>query len=89
MRRFAHLAGVLAVAALIIGLATVTNDFQKRVLFMVGVNYIAAAGLNVLVGYAGQKSLGHAGLYGVGAYTVALGTTQWGIDPWLALALPP
>jgi branched-chain amino acid transport system permease protein len=85
MRRFVHLAGVLAVAALIIGLATVTNDFQKRVLFMVGVNYIAAAGLNVLVGYAGQKSLGHAGLYGVGAYTVALGTTQWGLDPWLAL----
>ena len=44
MPRFVHLAGVLAVAALIIGLATVTNDFQKRVLFMVGVNYIAAAG---------------------------------------------
>jgi branched-chain amino acid transport system permease protein len=86
MFRLGHLSGVIAAAALVAALAAFTNDFHGRVLFMIGVNYIAAAGLNVLVGYAGQKSLGHAGLFGVGAYTVALGTTQWGLDPWTALA---
>ena len=44
-------------------------------------------GMNVLVGYAGQKSLGQAGLFAAGAYSVALLTTKTQIDPWLALAL--
>lgn len=62
------------------------NDFYLRVLFLIGVNYIAAAGMNVLVGYTGQKSLGHAGLFAVGAYTTALLTTRWGWNPWPAFA---
>ena len=33
---------------------------------------IAAMGLNLTVGYAGQKSLGHAAFFGIGAYTVAI-----------------
>lgn len=86
MPRLGHLSGVMAAAALVAVLAAFANDFYARILFMMGVNYVAAAGLNVLVGYAGQKSLGHAGLFGVGAYTVALATTQWGVDPWTALA---
>lgn len=85
MRRFAHPAILTAVTVLIAALAVVANDFQAQVLFTVGVNYIAAAGLNVLVGYTGQKSLGHAGLYGVGAYTAALATARYGLDPWTAL----
>ena len=64
-----------------------SNDFYLRVLFLVGVNYIAAAGLNVLVNYTGQKSLGHAGLFAVGAYAVALLTTRWGWNPWGAFAM--
>ena len=62
------------------------NDFHLRVLFLVGVNYLAAAGMNVLVGYTGQKSLGHAGLFAVGAYTVALLTARLGWNPWSAFA---
>jgi branched-chain amino acid transport system permease protein len=46
---------------------------------------LCAAGMNVLVGYAGQKSLGQAGLFAAGAYTVALLTTRTELDPWLAL----
>jgi ABC-type branched-subunit amino acid transport system permease subunit len=42
--------------------------------------------MNVLVGYTGQKSLGHAGLFAVGAYTVALLTARWGWNPWPAFA---
>ncbi|HBI83784.1 MAG TPA: ABC transporter ATP-binding protein [Alcaligenaceae bacterium] len=63
---------------------TTTNGFYLKVMFLIGVNYLAASGLNVLVGFTGQKSLGHAGLFAVGAYTVALLTTKAGWNPWAA-----
>jgi branched-chain amino acid transport system permease protein len=83
----AHLLGVVLVAAAIALAPVVTsNAFYLKVLFLIGVNYLAASGLNVLVGYTGQKSLGHAGLFAVGAYTVALLTARLGWNPWLAFA---
>jgi branched-chain amino acid transport system permease protein len=84
MKGVGHIIGVSIAAVIAVILAAVSNDFEGRILFDICVNYIAAAGLNVLVGYAGQKSLGHAGLFGVGAYTAALGISRWGLDPWLA-----
>ena len=45
---------------------------------------IAAMGLNLTVGYAGQKSLGHAAFFGIGAYTVAI-LMQAGISFWIGL----
>ena len=83
----AHWIGLAAVAAAVASVPVLTsNAFYLKVLFLIGVNYIAAAGLNVLVGHAGQKSLGHAGLFAVGAYAVALLTTRAGWNPWLAFA---
>ncbi|GHC68522.1 branched-chain amino acid ABC transporter permease [Pseudorhodoferax aquiterrae] len=80
-----HAAGVaLAIAAIALAPVLVTNGFHLKVLFLIGVNYLAAAGLNVLVGHTGQKSLGHAGLFAVGAYTAALLTARLGWNPWLA-----
>ena len=55
-------------------------------LFMMCVYYLCAAGMNVLVGYAGQKSLGQAGLFAAGAYGAALLTTSFDLNPWVALA---
>ena len=81
----AHLLGLLCVIAAVIVLPlTTTNGFYLKVMFLIGVNYLAASGLNVLVGFTGQKSLGHAGLFAVGAYTVALLTTKGGWNPWAA-----
>jgi len=40
---------------------------------------------NIVGGYAGQVSLGHAAFYGIGAYTSTLLFTQWGINPWFAM----
>ena len=74
----------LVVAGIVIGARSTDNAFYLNIMFMIGVNYLAAAGLNVLVGHAGQKSLGHAGLFAVGAYTVALLTARYGCNPWLA-----
>ena len=45
---------------------------------------IANMGLNLTIGYAGQKSLGHAAFFGIGAYTVAI-MMQAGFSFWLAL----
>jgi branched-chain amino acid transport system permease protein len=82
-----HAIGFSFVAVLLLSLPFfVGNDFYLKVVFMTGVYYLAAAGFNVLVGYTGQKSLGHAGLFAVGAYAVALLTTKAGWNPWLAFA---
>ena len=85
MKDRAHLVGLIAVGLFIAFVPFVTdNAFYLKVLFLIAVNYLAAAGLNVLVGHAGQKSLGHAGLFAVGAYTAALLTVRLGWNPWLA-----
>ncbi len=47
---------------------------------------IATMGLNLTIGYAGQKSLGHAAFFGIGAYTVAI-LLQHGISFWIGLPL--
>ena len=87
MKGRAHLIGLVTATAAIALVPFVTsNAFYLKVLFLIGVNYLAAAGLNVLVGHTGQKSLGHAGLFAVGAYTAALLTARMGWNPWLAFA---
>ncbi len=47
---------------------------------------LAIMGLNLTVGYAGQKSLGHAAFFGLGAYTVAI-LLKAGFSWWLGLPL--
>jgi len=47
---------------------------------------IATMGLNLTIGYAGQKSLGHAAFFGIGAYTVAI-MMQAGYSFWLGMPL--
>jgi branched-chain amino acid transport system permease protein len=47
---------------------------------------IAAMGLNLTVGYAGQKSLGHAAFFGIGAYTLAIMLRE-GFSFWLGLPM--
>ncbi len=87
-RSYGHVLATLAVGALLIGATTVvSNDYYLRIAFMMCVYYLCGAGMTVLVGFSGQKSLGQAGLFAAGAYSVALLTTKTQIDPWLALAL--
>ena len=65
----------LAVAALVALLAmpfVVTGTYAKYLLILVFIYGIVAIGLNILAGYAGQFSLGHAALMAVGAYVSAL-----------------
>jgi len=75
----------LAVAAAAIPLLT-SNTYYLYVVISVGLLTIVTAGLNVLVGFTGQTSLGHAGLYAFGAYTAALCATRAGMSEWMAIA---
>jgi len=54
---------------------------------IIAINGIVACGLNVIVGFAGQISLGHAAFFGIGAYTAALLATKAGLSFWAALPL--
>jgi branched-chain amino acid transport system permease protein len=82
-----HTIGLVVAAVLAVAVpAFLTNEFYLKIIFTAALYYLAACGLNVLVGWSGQKSLGHAGLFAAGAYTVALLTTKGGWNPWLALA---
>src|SRR3954466_10517557 len=53
------------------------------VLFTVAVYVLIALGLNIVVGYAGLLDLGYVGFYAVGAYSVAVLTTEHGSVPYL------
>lgn len=54
---------------------------------IIAINGIVACGLNVIVGFAGQISLGHAAFFGIGAYTAALLAAKAGLSFWAALPL--
>jgi branched-chain amino acid transport system permease protein len=49
------------------------------------INLILIASLNVLIGYCGQISLGHAGFYGLGAYSAGILSAKLGFNPWAGL----
>jgi branched-chain amino acid transport system permease protein len=63
----------LAAALLLLALAPllIDNSYYLNIVSQVLISAIFAQGLNLLVGYAGLVSLGHAGLFGVGAYAGA------------------
>jgi branched-chain amino acid transport system permease protein len=63
------------------------SSFYYRIGALIFINGLAVTGLVVLIGYAGQISLGHAGFAGIGAYACALGPIHLGLAPVLSLIL--
>jgi len=57
------------------------------VMVFAGIYSILTIGLCLLMGYAGQISLGHASFFGLGAYISGVITARYGVNPWLCLAL--
>ncbi len=60
-------------------------DYLVTIMIGIAIQAIAACGLNIIVGFAGQISLGHAAFYGIGAYASAILTTKAGLTFWEAL----
>lgn len=61
------------------------SEYTITIGTLIAIQAIVACGLNVIVGYAGQISLGHAAFFGIGAYASALLTTAGGLSFWTAL----
>jgi len=74
---------------LFIGLFPVTlgriSPYYNTVLILVGIYVILAVSLDLLIGFAGQISVGHAAFYAMGAYTSGILTAKHGIPPFVAL----
>lgn len=65
----------------------ITNKYYLTVFIVIGIHSILVLGLNLLMGYAGQISLGHAGFYALGAYFSGVLTTVYHLDPWASIFL--
>jgi branched-chain amino acid transport system permease protein len=81
-----RIAGLLAMALLLVGVPPLLKSYGVYLFTTWLVFVIATMGLNLTVGYAGQKSLGHAAFFGIGAYTVAI-LMKAGFSFWLGLPL--
>jgi branched-chain amino acid transport system permease protein len=84
LRRFAN-PWLLFVIGVILLRFTAANNYYFTLLNIIGIHAILVVGLNLLLGYAGQISLGHAAFFGLGAYTSGILTATCGVNPWLAL----
>jgi len=63
------------------------KDYYKDVAILVCIYIILALGVNIVIGFSGLLHLGFAAFYGIGAYTNALLTTNFGLGFWSALPL--
>lgn len=63
----------------------VPTRFALAVIAFIGFYTLATLGLQILMGYAGQISVGHAAFFGIGAYAYGIFTTKLGVATWLAL----
>ncbi len=73
------MAAVIAVLPLV-----VSGDYHLSILVFMGINCMVVIGLSLLMGYAGQISLGHAAFFGIGAYSTGVLTTHFGLSIYAA-----
>jgi branched-chain amino acid transport system permease protein len=74
-------------AAVVAALVTPLSAYSLHLLMQAVTYAIAVLGLTIVLGYAGQINLAQAAFFGLGAYSVALGTTTFALPFWLALAV--
>lgn len=65
----------------------VANDYLIYIINLSGIAIIGALGINILTGYTGQVSLGHAAFLAIGAYTSAIVSSRLGISFWLTMPI--
>jgi len=80
---------LVALVALNVLLPRVANPYHFQVLMLVGINIVLAVSLNLVNGFTGQFSIGHAGFMAVGAYASAMFTLKLGQPMVASLAMLP
>src|SRR5690606_24287178 len=89
------LLAALGLIGIVSAFSSAFNPYFLDVAVSCGINVTLAVSLNLINGYTGQFSLGHAGFMGIGAYTAAVVTTSFGAvllaalggQEWLVFAL--
>lgn len=88
MPSFRSLAPVLVFAILYAAVSlSITNSYYQLVMTLVLVWAVFGLSWNILSGYTGLISFGHAAFFGIGAYTTALGQIYFDLSPWLLIPI--
>jgi ABC-type branched-subunit amino acid transport system ATPase component/ABC-type branched-subunit amino acid transport system permease subunit len=77
----------VAAAVLLLSLVVLRSEYYQLVLTYVLLWAVLSLAWNILSGYAGYFSFGHAVFWGLGAYTVALGMLWFHLTPWVSIPL--
>lgn len=86
MRKAAQIA--LAVVGLVLVLslpALLESSYHLRLANVIGIYLLLVLGLNFILGYAGQLSFAQVGFFGIGSYTTAILTADYGLSFWVGL----
>ena len=85
MKKNQYVGLYIIMAVLLVLPFVLPNSFYVDLAIRMAINAVIVLGLNLLIGFAGQISLGHAGFLGIGAYASAVLPTHLGWHPVLAL----
>jgi len=80
-------AGVILAIALLAFPFIFKKPFPQRMMILIFMYALLGEAWNILGGYGGQVSLGHAVFFGLGAYTSSFMLIRWGITPWLGMVV--
>jgi branched-chain amino acid transport system permease protein len=83
-----YLLGFCIVAGLVALMEPYFNAYYYQILIYIGINIILASSLNLINGFAGQFSLGHAGFMAIGAYISSVITSSAHLTPGTAASYP-
>lgn len=77
--------GVIVLVLAVLAMPLIVSDYRLFQFTMVIVMATAVLGLNILLGYNGQLSLGHGAFYAIGGYTTAILMHHFGVPYWATL----
>jgi ABC-type branched-subunit amino acid transport system ATPase component/ABC-type branched-subunit amino acid transport system permease subunit len=79
---------LLGLAVIYLGVSwLVPNSYFQLILTLVPIWAAFGVSWNILSGYGGQLSFGHASFFGIGGYSVTLALVYWDLTPWLGIPL--
>ncbi len=70
---------------ILLALPAVLSSYALTIFILILFYGFLGQAWNIVGGYAGQLSAGHAAFVGIGAYTAAMLSTEWGLTPWLGM----
>jgi branched-chain amino acid transport system permease protein len=85
MKRNSLISGVIGIAILAAAPLYTSNPYYIHMIGTIMIYAILLFGLDIVVGYTGQVSLGHAGLFGVGSYTAGVFFLKLGAPLWVII----